>query len=223
MQPLFLPPAGPPAARTAAASLPAPRDSPAHGGITGASGLAADLPPRLRTEPAVAARRTRPVTRPPRALTACRGCPEAAAGAEGARDSARRPGPAAGPPRGSRVPPLRRRAGLRGRPPAPRRCPTWPKAPQPPGAAGRSVTAARGGSPAAWLSSASPGSFRGPLGKVWDISSRQLEPITTAARLRDGLRRQAPSLRQRVQIPERFRRGTRGAASALTALPLNAR
>lgn len=95
MQPLFLPPAGPPAARTAAASLPAPRDSPAHGGITGASGLAADLPPRLRTEPAVAARRTRPVTRPPRALTACRGCPEAAAGAEGARDSARRRGGAA--------------------------------------------------------------------------------------------------------------------------------
>lgn len=56
MQPLFLPPAGPPAARTAAASLPAPRDSPAHGGITGASGLAADLPPRLPN----GARRRRP-------------------------------------------------------------------------------------------------------------------------------------------------------------------
>lgn len=108
------------------------------------SGTAADLPSRLRTEPVVAAHRTRPVTRPPRALTTRRWCPEAAAArADGARDSARRPGPTAGPPRGSRVPPLRRRAGLRGRPLAPRRCPTWLGAPQPPGAAGRSVTAAR--------------------------------------------------------------------------------
>lgn len=195
------------------------------------SGTAADLPSRLRTEPVVAAHRTRPVTRPPRALTTRRWCPEAAAArTDGARDSARRPGPTAGPPRGSRVPPLRRRAGLRGRPLAPRRCPTWlgaaggrrgpPGVPSPPLGAG----AHPGGSPTAWLSarsSALPGSFRGPLGKVWDISSRQLEPITSAARFRDSLWRQAPSLWQSVQFPECFRRGTRRAASALTALPLN--